>query len=213
MCLFQQYPELLRLYLTDDEQVDPLVEEALTTYAAGSLRRLLVGGFSIRSEGASVRVAGIRDPRELLWAERCAFAYVLTRRVRDSYDPARPFLPWFLTITRHLLIDAHRAASGRDALPGDEALHALVEASSVNDAFTPELAALERERAEQIARATTLLEPREREVFELRHRTGLRLREVAERTGLSISKILTSERRIAAVFAAELGLELCEGSP
>lgn len=212
MTIFRDHPQLLPLYLTEEAQVCALVSEAIHGATRLHVRRMLRGGYSLRSAAGPVRVPGLTDERELWWAERCAYAYVLTKRVRLSFDPARPFLPWFLTITRHLMIESHRAGASRLELPGDDLLHHLVERSAA-DTLSPEDQLLENERVAEVARAAALLAPREREVFELRHRAGLKLREVAERTGLSISKILTSERRIADLFLAELGRPEWEGVP
>ena len=108
---------------------------------------------------------------------------VFTRvwRHADSFDPSRAsFRTWLYGIARNAIIDVKRRSAVRPALatapadldqgPGDESLERALLAWQVT-------AALER------------LTPEHRQVIRLAHFQGLRLREIAELTGLPLGTV------------------------
>jgi RNA polymerase sigma-70 factor (ECF subfamily) len=73
---------------------------------------------------------------------------IAIHRKRDTWDPARPFLPWLAALTRHRVIDATRRL-GRAR--GRAAAATVDEMADVLPAPTPTPAPLAGERARMIA--------------------------------------------------------------
>ena len=108
---------------------------------------------------------------------------VFTRvwRHADSFDPSRAsFRTWLYGIARNAVIDSKRRASVRPALatepadldaePGDESIERAV-------------------LGWQVSAALARLTPEHRQVIRLAHFQGLRLREIAEQTGLPLGTV------------------------
>jgi RNA polymerase sigma-70 factor (ECF subfamily) len=108
---------------------------------------------------------------------------VFTRvwRHADSFDPQRAsFRTWLYGIARNAVIDLKRRGSVRPALPA----HA--------DELSEPVADDSIERALlgwQVSTALARLTPEHRQVIRLAHFQGMRLREIAEQTGLPLGTV------------------------
>lgn len=100
--------------------------------------------------------------------------------VRHTYDPDRPFLPWFMTIMRRRLADAARRASRRNA-------HEIVGAT-LPETFRRVPANMEqesRDNAMALREALVALAPGQREAVQLLKLQGLSLKEASAASGKS----------------------------
>ncbi len=100
-------------------------------------------------------------------------AFLRVVRSRESYNPSRPFAPWFYTILRNVCRDVLRdRGRGPDTVSGD-AIRAVTA-----DATPPDERLGMRELLEEIS-------PGQRAVLELRLLHGLPFRRIAEALGIS----------------------------
>lgn len=110
--------------------------------------------------------------------------------VRNSYDPARPFMPWLVTIARRRVADAARRSSSRsmtEALVGE-----LPETFSAEDT---NISSNEYGDAEALAQAMTKLPQGQRQAIELMKLREMSLREAAAATGTSVGALKVSAHR------------------
>lgn len=121
--------------------------------------------------------------------------------IRHSYDPARPFRPWIVTIARRR-IAGRMVKLGRRA--ANETLSALDddETFSVPAANNPAEAAVE---AREVANAVAELPPGQRQAFELLKMQGLSLNEASAATGLSVTALKVATHRAVLALRRRLG--------
>jgi RNA polymerase sigma-70 factor (ECF subfamily) len=108
---------------------------------------------------------------------------VFTRvwRHADSYDPSRAsFRTWIYGIARNAIIDVKRRAAVRPALATPPA--ELDESESANSLENALL-------GWQVSAALERLTPEHRQVIRLAHFQGMRLREIAEHTGIPLGTV------------------------
>jgi RNA polymerase sigma-70 factor, ECF subfamily len=124
------------------------------------------------------------------WTEDVVQEVLLTvHRARQTYDPARPFAPWFYAIINSRLIDALRSRK-RVTLretPDEDVLAqqpAPVAESSAS-----------RDLRETLAHAVSRLPRVQREVVSLLKYEDLSVREVAIRLGMSEAAVKTTAHR------------------
>lgn len=104
--------------------------------------------------------------------------------VRHTYDPARPFVPWLLSITRRRIADAARRSSIR--------FQREIAAGVLPETFSGDGAKIEQEtRDEQasIRQALAGLTTEQREAVELLKVQGLSLKEASAVTGRSVPSL------------------------
>jgi RNA polymerase sigma-70 factor (ECF subfamily) len=150
---------------------------------------------------AAFRWLGNRDESRDLCQEAAARALA----ARRSYDPQRPFYPWFYRILRNLCMDrlGRRRLAGRAA---DELQHATTPQTSV------ELSLLAAERHRLVARAIEQLSPEQREVIELRHFQDLSYEEMAQILGCPTGTVMSRLYRARRALRQHLhDIELEEG--
>lgn len=110
--------------------------------------------------------------------------------VRHTYDPGRPFLPWFMTITRRRVADAARRAARRNA-------HENVFAT-LPETFLTAPAKIEQESRDDamaLRQALVTLAPGQREAVELLKLQGLSLEEASAASGKSVVALKVAMHR------------------
>lgn len=121
------------------------------------------------------------------WAEDVVQDVLLTvHRARATYDPARPFAPWFYAIASSRLVDAlrsRRRLSLREVVDDD--------AVARREAPCVETHAL----SDTLAHAVAGLPRLQREVVSLLKYEDLSVREVARRLGMSEAAVKTTAHR------------------
>jgi RNA polymerase sigma-70 factor (ECF subfamily) len=118
-------------------------------------------------------------------------------KAMNTYDPVRPFMPWLMAIVNFRRTDylrAHYAA--RDNLS------APLEALDTDDYVT-----FDGHQGEykDIENAVQSLAPRQREVFDLVKMKGYTAKEVAAKTGMSVSAVKVSVHRSLQKLKEKLG--------
>jgi RNA polymerase sigma-70 factor (ECF subfamily) len=104
--------------------------------------------------------------------------------VRHTYDPARPFVPWLLSISRRRIADAARRSSSRSKY------ETMVEV--LPETFPATGAKIEQEARDEralIQQALTGLTRGQREAIELVKLQGLSLKEASAVSGRSVSSL------------------------
>ena len=129
------------------------------------------------------------------------FQEVFLKLVRNpaAYGEREKFKAWLFTVARNAAMDHFRRESSRAEVPlegtGEKAGPADF---AVSPEPGPAEAAENRAEGERIAAALAKLSPDQREVFYLRHYSGLSFREIAELLSLPIGTVLARMSRAAA---------------
>jgi len=109
---------------------------------------------------------------------------------RRTYDPARPFLPWFMAIVRNRLADSARQHARRWAHE--------VPSERLPETFAEEDANISTNGygdAEALGQAMRKLSPSQRQAIELMKLREMSLKEAAVATGVSIGALKVSTHR------------------
>lgn len=110
--------------------------------------------------------------------------------VRHTYDPARPFMPWLMTITNRRIFDAVRRRTARRA--NETTVDVMPETFSGDQTKTEQETSDDQEA---IRRAMARLPEGQREAIELLKLQGLSLQEASAVTGKSIASLKVSVHR------------------
>jgi RNA polymerase sigma factor (sigma-70 family) len=187
------------------------LEKVYLTFAP-AVAGLLRGGFSFNSTGHSYRFRGTRSQFDLEDRLHDVFARAFAERARMGYDGLSPYKNYLLTIARNVVIDDFRRKEtvlvefafdeeehrGTTAPAQDHAAEPLL--GHFEPSGNPTIDAESKEVVDLVQRFRESLSEREREIFRLRFEEEKEHREIAESTGLSPSKIKTSEQRIRERF-------------
>jgi len=167
-------------------------------------------GFAFRSGGRACRFHGVRTDFDLEDRLQDVFARAFDERARKSYDGLTPFVAYLRTIAKNLVIDDFRKKErvlveysvdlpehpeSETAAGADDPLLGRADATG-----RPDHDRGRAEVVELVQRFKGRLEGRELRVYELRFERELEHDEIARVTGLSPSKIKTSEQRIRTSF-------------
>lgn len=118
--------------------------------------------------------------------------------VRQTYDPARPFLPWLMAIQRHRIGDAmrRRVRRGRNE----------VAVESLEETFADRAANTEDQfDGKEIHAAVAGLPPAQRRAIELLKLKEMSLKEAAKETGMSETALKVATHRGIKALRALLG--------
>ena len=138
------------------------------------------------------------------WIEDVVQDTLLTvHRARRTYDPVRPFGPWFYAILNSRMIDALRS---RKRVTTREVLDDEVLAAQPAPDRTPPASDV----SETLARAVAALPRVQREVVSLMKYEYLSVREVAVRLGMSEAAVKTTAHRGYKCLRASVGGLLVE---
>lgn len=135
------------------------------------------------------------------------FQEVFLKLVRNpaAYGEREKFKAWLFTVVRNAAMDYFRRGSARAEVPlegdGDRPGPADY---AVSPEPEPDRAAADRELGARIAAALAGLSEDQREVFYLRHYSGLSFREIAELLRVPIGTVLARMSRAAALLRKEL---------
>jgi RNA polymerase sigma-70 factor, ECF subfamily len=133
------------------------------------------------------------------WAEDVVQEVLLTvHRARATYDPARPFAPWFYAIASSRLVDALRA---RRRLT----LREVADADALDRQEAPMPSAAAADLRDTLAHAVAGLPRVQREVVSLLKYEDLSVREVARRLGMSEAAVKTTAHRGYKVLRRTVG--------
>ena len=133
------------------------------------------------------------------WAEDIVQEVLLTvHRARGTYDPARPFAPWFYAIASSRLVDALRA---RKRL----VLREVVDDDVLARQQAPATSAAASDLRDTLAHAVAGLPRMQREVVSLLKYEDLSVREVAHRLGMSEAAVKTTAHRGYKVLRRTVG--------
>ena len=162
----------------------------------------LLRALALEARGFVRRRAGWAD-----WIEDVVQEGLLSvHRARQTYDPARPFAPWFYAILNSRLIDAlrdHRRVRTRELID-DEALgrQAAADPDERDDGLR-----------ETLARAVSRLPRVQREVVSLLKYEDLSVREVASRLGMTEGAVKVTAHRGYKVLRRTVGASIGEYRP
>lgn len=124
-------------------------------------------------------------------------------RVRQTYDPARPFLPWLMAIQHHRLIDWMRRSVTRSANElAVESLEVAFAEHAANNDNDEAIKAIERK---DIHSAVAKLPPAQRQAIELLKLKQMSLKEAAQQTGLTETALKVATHRGIKALRALLG--------
>lgn len=119
---------------------------------------------------------------------------ISVHRVRGTYDPARPFLPWLLAIVRNRMADAARKHGRTSAKDVDiEALDVTSAGPSANaDAGLEPDSTLD---VEALKAAVAALPPGQRQAITLLKLQEMSLNEAADASGVSVGALKVATHR------------------
>lgn len=118
--------------------------------------------------------------------------------VRHTYEPARPFMPWLMTITSRRIADAARRLSSRAA--NETTVDIMPETSSGDGTKNHDDVSNDRQ---DLQMALSELSDGQREAVELMKLQGLSLEEAALKTGKSVAALkVTVHRALKAMRAS-----------
>lgn len=170
----------------------------------------LRAGFSFSSAGRRCRFHGVRHEFDLEDRLHDVFGRAFGESARQGYDGLQPFSSYLRTIMKNLIIDDFRKKERAltdysveqiegAAVPDEDAPGEPFE-GAVPVTGHPERDAGAAQLVELVAQFKETLSARERGVYELRFESELDHKQIAEQTGLSPSKVKTSEKRIRIAF-------------
>ena len=154
-----------------------------------------------RSRAYQYARAIVHNHHDALELSQDAFARAF--RALNTFDLARPFLPWFLRILRNVCLNAIAKDARRPRSVGGETSE-IVLSVTASPGDNPRTASLRRERAEQVRAAVELLSPDHREIIVLRHFDDLSYAEIAEiltiPMGTVMSRLFNARKRLAGIL-------------
>ncbi|MBI4822195.1 MAG: sigma-70 family RNA polymerase sigma factor [Deltaproteobacteria bacterium] len=174
---------------------------------APPLAVFLRAGFSFRAEGRNCRFRGASSAFDLEDRLQDTFSRAFAQNARMSYDGLSPYRAYLFTISRNNVIDEFRRKE-RALTESFSEEPADLESEPAGDprfgrgpaTGRPEVDAESAELAGLVQRFRDELPGREREIYRLRFEEELEHKDIATRTGLSASKVKTSEKRIRTTF-------------
>ena len=146
------------------------------------------------------RIVGNRMPSSADAEDVVQDTLLSVHSVRRTYDPARPFLPWLMAITRHRVMDRLRRIGRRAA--HEIVVDELPETFSEDEANTHGNALA---GGAALERAIADLSPGQRQAIELLKLKEMSLKEAAAVTGMSVSALKVATHR--AIKALRLALQ------
>ena len=178
----------------DGEEWGALMSAAQTGDAAAYVRLL-------RGIAPVVRALGRRRGLDQGASEDLAQDVLMTiHRVRDTYDPGRPFAPWLIAIAQRRLIDRLRREGRRGKYETYDPVAVETFAAPVaNDRLEME------EGAALLREAIATLPPRQREALELTKLQEMSVADAAAQTGQTPGALKVNVHRALRALQARFG--------
>ncbi len=173
------------------------------------IAKLMARGFSFQSQGRDCRFHGTRSTFDLEDRVQEVFARALSERARLAYDGLSCYEAYLRTIAKNLIIDDFRKkerALVEYSIDTQEAPDIRPVAASepllgqLSATGNPSEDVGRAEVVQLVAQFEADLGGREREIYRLRFVQELEHKDIVHQTGLSASKIKTSEQRIRTRF-------------
>jgi len=177
--------------------------ELIAAFKAGDTEALglLMERHKCAVYGYLLRLTGRPDAADDLFQE------VFLKLVKNpsAYGEKDKFKAWLFTVARNAAMDHFRREGSRAEVPleGDGERPGPADYTASRDAG-PEQAALNKALGEKLEAALTRLSEDQREVFYLRHFSGLSFKEIAEMLSVPIGTVLARMSRAAALLRKEL---------
>lgn len=128
-------------------------------------------------------------------------AFIKAFRKIKTFQPDRPFFPWFYQILKHLCLDHLKRKSRRKEVP-------------LEDVFSVEHKGIDREMKDTLRRGLFDLPSEQREVIILRYFQQLSYREIAETTGKPPGTVMSSlyyaKKNLKSILQKYLGRKIHE---
>lgn len=162
---------------------------------SGDIALLLRRGFAFESRGRKRHFVGYRSAHDLHDALHETFRRAFEPSARQAYDGIRPYAPYLRTIARNLVLAEFRR---REALFVDVA-DGVVESAGplhVEVAPTPEQAVASKQVQQLMQSFLGQLDPKQRELLQLRFVDGLSQRDAAERLSLGRQRLRSAENKL-----------------
>ncbi|MFO0728910.1 MAG: sigma-70 family RNA polymerase sigma factor [Myxococcota bacterium] len=170
---------------------------------------MLRAGFSFDRAGKRCRFLGVRSEFDFEDRLHEVFTKAFSESGRTGYNGITSYAAYLQGITKNLIIDHFRK---RERILAEYSVEELEPAAPINEGASeplvgafestgqPELDAEAHELLKLVAQFRSGLAPRDRQVFELRFEHEQEHKDIVAKTGLSPSKIKTSEKRIRTEF-------------
>lgn len=205
--LFVENRELLDAFRRGERHALERAYEHFAPSITGFLRQ----GFSFDSGGRQCRYLGARSQFDLDDRLHDVFSRAFSENARLAYDGLSSYRTYLFVIARNLIIDDFRKKQHALLEYSMDAVDAAVEPAGGGTATDPIDGLFARsgdpradaENAELLSlveKFKSKLPPREHEIYRLRFVDNLGHDEIATQTGMSKSKIKTSEQRIRERF-------------
>ncbi|MEM7674940.1 MAG: sigma-70 family RNA polymerase sigma factor [Myxococcota bacterium] len=176
------------------------LEQVYALYADG-VAQFLRGGFVFESKGTTIRYQGAPSEFHLEDWVHDVFIRAFSEAARRQYDGLRPYGPYLQRIARNVVIDELRRKEHQLRAHVAELPEPEVDTDyAATGPRAPDEEAEQRQLNAHVADFIAALPEREQQVYRLRFVEGLDQRDVAAQSGLSASKVKTSERRIRTGF-------------
>ena len=131
------------------------------------------------------RFAGTQDVEDIVQE-----ILISIHTVRHTYDPARPFGPWLMTIASRRIVDATRRSYARSA--HETTVDVMPETFLTDETKSDQDASDDQA---EVRRALDGLSPGHRQAVELTKLQGLSLQEASEVSGKSVASLKVSVHR------------------
>lgn len=162
-------------------------------------------GFGFQSGGQYLRFRGSTSTFQVEdWVHE-VFVKAFSESGRSQYDGLRPYGPYLKMIARNLVLDELRRKEHRLRAQVEEVPEpGKTTDFEVSTPESPEEAARRQQLLRHVEEFVESLPQRERAVYTSRFREGLEQKDVAQKIGISVSKVKTSEKRIREQFHSYL---------
>ena len=158
----------------------------------GDVRHVVRNGFGTTGQRGAF-IPGLRKEHERDDLVQEVFSRAFAPRARLSFDPSRVYGPYLLAISRHALVDWHRANRQRRRLDGS-----LWEVMSLTESSQSVVARDDLDPEKVIEAYVDTLDRRLQEVFDQMVVHGRSQRDTAAALGLSRQNVRTLEQRLRA---------------